>query len=79
MVDHTADEVLAAVRAADAGADSIIALYAQKKQELLDALAHVMTPEIQAAINAAFDVSSGTAAKIATAVAEPPATPPPTA
>jgi predicted LPLAT superfamily acyltransferase len=71
MVDHTADEALAAVQAADAGADSIIALLATKKQELMDALAHAMTPQVQAAINQVFDVGTATAAKIATAVSTP--------
>lgn len=74
MADHTLDDTIAAVTAEDVGADSIIALYANVKKQLADALAGVtLPPGVQAKINSIFDLSTATAAKISTAVA---ATPP---
>ena len=73
MVDRTAAEMLAAVEAADAGADSLIAYTVTLKQQLQDALAHVMTPEIQAAINRVFDISTNDATKMAAAMNAAPA------
>jgi hypothetical protein len=74
MADHTAAEMLAAVQAADAGSDSLIAYTVALKQKLTDALAHVMTPDIQAAINSVFDISTNEATKMAAAMNEPAAT-----
>ena len=73
MVDHTVDEVLAAVRAADAGADSIIALVAQLKQQVTDLLATQgqISPAVQAGLNTIFDVSTAEAAKLAAAIPAP--------
>jgi len=68
MADHTVDEVLAAVQAADAGVDSIVALVASLKQQVMDALANAMTPEIHAKLNQIFDISTADAGKINAAV-----------
>lgn len=63
-MDHTLDEALASVTAADAGVDSLIALFDVKKKALADALAGVtLSPEQQAKVNAVFDMSTADAAK----------------
>jgi hypothetical protein len=65
MVDHTPDETLAAVTAADSKVDSIIAFAAGLKQQLKDALAGVtLPPAVQAKINSIFDLSTADAAKV---------------
>lgn len=69
MVDHTVDETLAAVTAEDTRVDSIVALAADLKQQLADALSGVtIPPAVQAKINSIFDLSSASAAKIDTAL-----------
>jgi hypothetical protein len=69
MVDRSIDETLAAVTAADVGVDSVIALVAGLKQQLADALAGVtLPPGVQAKINSIFDLSTGDATKINTAL-----------
>jgi hypothetical protein len=69
MVDHTIDEALAAVQAADAGGDSIIAYTANLKKQLDDALSGAtLPPGVQDKINQIFDVDTALAAKIAAAV-----------
>jgi hypothetical protein len=70
-MDHTVDEVLAAVQAADAGADSIIAFVATLKQQVIDALANAMTPEMHAKLNQIFDISTAEATKLNAAVTAP--------
>lgn len=55
---HTAQENLDLVKANRSRAGSLIALFATKKTELETALANQMTPEIQAAIDEAFDVET---------------------
>jgi hypothetical protein len=73
MADHdvTVAEALAAVQSADAGADSLIAFAATLKQQVIDLLAHQMTPELQAGLNSIFDVSTAEAKKLADATAAP--------
>ena len=61
---HTAAEALAAVQAADGRVDSLIALFATTRQQLLDARGNALTPEVQAAIDSVFDVSTADAAKM---------------
>lgn len=69
MVDRTFAEALAAVTAADTRVDSIIADRAALKSQLDAALANtVITPAVQAQINAIFDTSTADAAKIDTAL-----------
>ncbi len=73
MVDHTPDETLAAVTAADGRVDSIIVFAAGLKQQLADALAGVtLPPAVQTKINAIFDLSTADATKIDAAVNTPP-------
>ena len=71
MADHSVDEVLAAVQAEDAGVDSVVALVATLKQQVIDALANAMTPEIHAKLNTIFDLSTADAGKLAAAVQAP--------
>jgi hypothetical protein len=73
MVDRTIDDTLAAVTAEDAGVDSLVAFTASLKQRLADALASVtLPPDVQAKVNAIFDVSEASAAKISAALAADP-------
>lgn len=66
---HTVDEDLAAVTAADAGADSIIAYVATLKQQLTAALAgESISAATQEKLDRIFDLSTGTATKVAAAV-----------
>lgn len=68
---HTIQETLDAVKAEDAGVDSIVAFTNGLKQQLKDALANQMTPEIQAGIDAVFDSATANAAKLNTAINAP--------
>ena len=72
-MDRTVDEVLAAVRAADAGADSIIAVVATLKQQVTDLLAAQgqISPVVQAGLNSIFDIATADATKIAAAIPAP--------
>ncbi len=75
---HTAAEALHAVQDADSRVDSLLALFATTKTQLEAALANAMTPEIQAAIDSVFDVSTADAQKIDVALnAGVPPPPPP--
>lgn len=66
---HTVDEDLAAVTAADAGADSIIAYVTTLKRQLADALAgENISAATQEKLDRIFDVSTATATKVAAAV-----------
>lgn len=68
-MDRTVDETLAAVTAEDSRVDSIIAYSAGLKQQLADALSGVtIPPAVQTKINAIFDLSSASAAKVDTAL-----------
>jgi hypothetical protein len=72
MVDHTLDEVLDAVKAEDAGADSLIAYTASLKEQLDAALASEnLSQATKDKINAIFDLSTASAAKLAAAVSAP--------
>ena len=71
MADRTLDETLAAVQAADAGADSVLALVASLKQQVQDALGKAITPDMQNKINQIFDISSADAAKLNAATQAP--------
>ena len=70
MVDRTIDEVLAAVQAANAGADSVIASRAALKQQVIDLLAAQgqLNPAVQAGLNTIFDTSTAQAQKEADAI-----------
>ncbi len=70
MVDHTISEALAAVQAADAGTDSIVALVATLRAQV--SAIPTLTSEQQTAINQIFDTATADAGKITTAVSEPP-------
>jgi hypothetical protein len=65
------DEVLAAVQAESAGVDSVVAMVATLKQQVIDALGKAVTPEVQAKIDQIFDLSTSDAAKLNAAVAAP--------
>ncbi len=65
----TIDELLAAVQAESAGVDSVVALVATLKQQVIDALGNAITPEQRAAIDTAFAMSTADAGKLAAAVA----------
>jgi hypothetical protein len=69
MVDHTTDEALAAVTAADTGVDSLVALIAKLKQDVIDAGKNAgLTAAQQTAINSVFDTATNDAAKIQAAL-----------
>ena len=65
---HTIAEVLAAVQAADAGADSIVAYNVKLKARVAELLAGQMTEELSAGLDRIFDMSTADAAKLAEAV-----------
>jgi hypothetical protein len=65
MVDHTAQETLDAVTAEDTRVDSVIAYAAGLKAQVAAALANVTLPaDVQTKLNAIFDLSTASAAKV---------------
>lgn len=69
MADHTIDEDLAQVTAADQGVDSLIAFVAVLKQKVIDVgTAENLSADTKAKLSAIFDMSAATAAKAQAAI-----------